>query len=156
MFAEFIDADSHYENAPARPIDVNRSDMLNLFGDVMVYDGSSGPIWARVGRQELLYGVQRVVSPLDWANTRRTFDGANPDGWVPEEKITLEEALTAYTYGSAYAAFMEQKVGRLEPGKYADLAVLSQDLFQTDPLELPGVEVAMTMVNGEIVYRNEG
>jgi predicted amidohydrolase YtcJ len=111
---------------------------------------------------ELAFGSDWTVAPMDVreglyaALTRRTFDGANPDGWVPEEKISLEEALTAYTFGSAYAGFMEQKVGRLEPGKYADLAVLSQDLFQTDPLEIPGVEVSLTMVNGEIVYRNEG
>ena len=110
----------------------------------------------------LAFGSDWTVAPMNVreglyaALTRRTFDGANPDGWVPEEKIGLEEALTAYTYGSAYAGFMEEKVGRLEPGKYADLAVLSHDLFQTDPLELPQVGVELTMVNGEIVYRNEG
>jgi predicted amidohydrolase YtcJ len=75
---------------------------------------------------------------------------------VPEEKITLEEALTAYTWGSAYSGFVEQKVGRLEPGKYADLAVLSQDLFRVEPVEIPSVEVEMTLVGGDIVYRNEG
>ncbi len=50
--------------------------MLNLFGDLMLLDADHGQLWARVGRQELLYGEQRVISPLDWANTRRTFDGA--------------------------------------------------------------------------------
>ena len=75
---------------------------------------------------------------------------------MPEEKISLEEALTAYTWGSAYAGFMEGKVGRLESGKYADLVVLSKDLFQMDPVEIPTVRVEMTMVGGEIVYRNEG
>ena len=110
----------------------------------------------------LAFGSDWTVAPMDVlrgigaALTRQTIDGANPNGWVPEEKITLEEALTAYTSGSAYAGFMERKVGRLEPGKYADLVVLSQDLFQIDPVEIPTVQVEMTMVGGEIVYRNEG
>jgi hypothetical protein len=74
-YAEYIDAESNYENTPSRPIEVNRSDMLNLFGDLKLHDFHGGPVWARAGRQELLYGAQRLVSPLDWANTRRTFDG---------------------------------------------------------------------------------
>lgn len=97
-----------------------------------------------------------VLEGLYAALTRRTFDGANPDGWVPDEKITLDEALTAYTGGSAHAGFVDDKVGRLVPGLYADLVVLSQDLFQVDPVEIPSVQVEMTMVGGEIVYRNEG
>jgi predicted amidohydrolase YtcJ len=110
----------------------------------------------------LAFGSDWTVAPMDVrqgisaALTRRTTDGLNPDGWVPNEKISLEDALTAYTWGGAYAGFMETKVGRLEPGKYADLVVLSQDLFQVDPVDVPGVRVEMTMVGGEIVYRNEG
>jgi predicted amidohydrolase YtcJ len=110
----------------------------------------------------LSFGSDWTVAPMDVreglyaALTRRTNDGANPDGWVPEEKISLEEALTAYTWGSARAGFMEGKVGRLEVGKYADLVLLSQDLFQMDAVEIPTVQVEMTMVGGEIVYRNEG
>lgn len=76
VYAEMIDAESNYENFGPRPIEVNRADMLNLFGDVKLWDNGRGKLWARVGRQELLYGQQRVVSPLDWANTRRTFEGA--------------------------------------------------------------------------------
>jgi predicted amidohydrolase YtcJ len=97
-----------------------------------------------------------VMEGIYAAVTRRTLDDANPSGWVPEEKITLEEALRAYTWGSARAGFTEEKVGRLNPGMYADLVVLSQDLFQTDPVDIPTVGVEMTMVEGEIVYRNEG
>ncbi len=110
----------------------------------------------------LSFGSDWTVAPIDVrqglyaALTRRTTDGANPGGWVPEEKISLEEALTAYTWGGAHAGFMEGKVGRLEPGKYADLVVLSQDLFQMDAVEIPTVQVEVTMVGGEIVYRNEG
>ncbi len=110
----------------------------------------------------LSFGSDWTVAPMDVrdglyaALTRRTTDGANPGGWVPEEKVSLEDALTAYTWGSAHAGFMEGKVGRLESGKYADLVVLSQDLFQMDAVEIPTVQVEMTMVGGEIVYRNEG
>jgi predicted amidohydrolase YtcJ len=110
----------------------------------------------------LSFGSDWTVAPMDVrqgiyaALTRRTFDGANPGGWVPEEKITLEEALTAYTLGSARAGFMEEKVGTLQVGKYADLAVLSQDLFKMDPVDIPDVQVDMTIVEGEVVYRREG
>jgi len=75
FYGEYIDAESNYENFPPRAIEVNRSDMLNLFADARVLDGDSGDLWFRAGRQELLYGSERLISPLDWANTRRTFDG---------------------------------------------------------------------------------
>jgi predicted amidohydrolase YtcJ len=110
----------------------------------------------------LAFGSDWTVAPMDvrlgiyGALTRRTIDGANPDGWVPQEKITLEEALRAYTSGGAWAGFMEEKTGTLEEGKYADLVVLSQDLFQVNPVEIPKVEVEMTVVEGEIVYKKEG
>jgi hypothetical protein len=68
----------------------------------------------------------------------------------------LEEALKAYTFGSARAGFMEEKVGTLEEGKYADMAILSQDLFAVDPVDLPTVQVDLTIVEGEIVYRKDG
>jgi hypothetical protein len=74
-YAEYIDAESNNELFAPRAIEVNRSDMLNLFGDVRLNDGCCGELWFRGGRQELLYGSERLISPLDWANTRRTFDG---------------------------------------------------------------------------------
>ncbi|MFH1921605.1 MAG: alginate export family protein [Planctomycetota bacterium] len=74
-YAEMIDAVSNYETFSPRPIEENRTDLLNLFGDVRLHNGSGGELWARLGRQELLYGAERTVSPLDWANTRRTFEG---------------------------------------------------------------------------------
>lgn len=77
VYAEAIDADSNYENFAPRPIEVNRADMLNLFVDFKLFDCDTQSLTARVGRQELLYGSQRLVSPLDWANTRRTFEGLN-------------------------------------------------------------------------------
>jgi hypothetical protein len=75
FYGEYIDAESNYENFPPRAIEVNRSDMLNLFADARAFDGDTGDLWFRIGRQELLYGSERLISPLDWANTRRTFDG---------------------------------------------------------------------------------
>jgi predicted amidohydrolase YtcJ len=110
----------------------------------------------------LAFGSDWTVAPMDVrrglyaAVTRRTLDGANPAGWVPEERIELEEALRAYTLGSAGAGFMEGKVGTLEEGKYADMAILSQDLFAVDPVDLPAVQVDLTIVEGEIVYRRDG
>src|SRR5262245_47672954 len=74
FYGEYIDAESNYERFPPRQIEVNRSDMLNLFADARLIDGS-GDLWFRFGRQELLYGSERLISPLDWANTRRTFEG---------------------------------------------------------------------------------
>jgi hypothetical protein len=76
LYAEGIDATSEFENFPPRTIEENRFDALNLFGDVKLLDNGDGKWRMRVGRQELLYGDQRLISPLDWANTRRTFDGA--------------------------------------------------------------------------------
>jgi hypothetical protein len=74
FYGEYIDAESNYENFPPRNIEVNRSDALNLFADAKLME-EAGDLWFRAGRQELLYGSQRLISPLDWANTRRTFEG---------------------------------------------------------------------------------
>ncbi|WP_425619252.1 alginate export family protein [Anatilimnocola sp. NA78] len=76
FYGEYIDAESNHENFPQRAIEVNRSDMLNLFVDYKLYENCcGGSLTGRVGRQELLYGSERLISPLDWANTRRTFEG---------------------------------------------------------------------------------
>jgi len=75
VFAEMIDAESNLENFAPRPIEVNRTDMLNLFVDAQLFQDGDNSLTARVGRQELLFGDQRLISPLDWANTRRTFEG---------------------------------------------------------------------------------
>jgi len=77
VYGEGIDAVSEFEDVPPRPIDENRLDVLNLFADAKLVEADRGDLWFRFGRQELLYGAQRLISPLDWANTRRTFDGAN-------------------------------------------------------------------------------
>ena len=75
FYIEAIDAVTNYEDKPVRPIDENRFDALNLFGDLKFLTNECGDLWFRGGRQELLYGAQRLVSPLNWGNTRRTFDG---------------------------------------------------------------------------------
>ncbi len=75
IYMEGLDAVSTDENIAPRPIEENRFDMQNLFADAKLMEHCRGDLWARYGRQELLYGAQRTVSPLDWANTRRTFEG---------------------------------------------------------------------------------
>jgi predicted amidohydrolase YtcJ len=106
----------------------------------------------------LAFGSDWTVAPIDpllgiyAAATRRTIDGANPSGWVPEQKIGVAEAVAAYTAANAYACYMEDKLGALEPGKYADLVVLSDDIFAIDPLEIASVKVDLTMVGGAVVF----
>ena len=106
----------------------------------------------------LAFGTDWTVAPLDpmlsiyAAVTRRTLDGKNPDGWVPEQKISVEEAVRAYTMGSAYAEFQDGEKGSITPGKLADLVMLSRDIFKIDPREIEKVKVVMTIVDGRIVY----
>jgi predicted amidohydrolase YtcJ len=106
----------------------------------------------------LLFGSDWTVAPLDpllgiyAAVTRRTLDGRHPGGWVPEQKITLEEALRAYTAGNAYGAFMEREVGVIARDRRADLVVLSEDIRSIDPVRIPDVRVDYTIVAGEVVF----
>ena len=84
IYAEGLDAQSHYEHRAPRSIEENRFEMLNLFADVLLFETGRGKLTFRGGRQELLYGAERLVSPLDWANTRRTFEGYKTM-WVGED-----------------------------------------------------------------------
>jgi predicted amidohydrolase YtcJ len=97
------------------------------------------------------------VSPL-WgiyaAVTRRTLDSKNPTGWVPEQKISVEEAIKGYTLNGAYADFSEKHKGSIEVGKLADFVVLSENLFEIEPGEIKDVKVEMTIVGGEIVFEH--
>lgn len=79
------------------------------------------------------------------------LDGKNPQGWVPEQTITVPEAVHAYTVGSAYASGEEGIKGSLEPGKLADLAVLSKDIFAIDPVEIQNTKVDLTIFDGRVV-----
>jgi predicted amidohydrolase YtcJ len=86
------------------------------------------------------------------AVTRQTLDGKNPNGWVPAQKITLEDALQGYTNNSAYAAFDEKRKGSLEKGKLADFVVLNTDLTKIAPEKIRDAKVLMTIVGGKVVY----
>jgi predicted amidohydrolase YtcJ len=110
----------------------------------------------------LAFGTDWTVAPLNpmltiyAAVTRRTLDGKNSKGWVPEQKISVEETVRAYTLGSAYAEFQEQVKGTITPGKLADIVILSRDIFKIDPKEIEKVRVELTMVDGRVVYEQNG
>jgi len=107
---------------------------------------------------KLAFGSDWTVAPLDpisgvyAAVTRRTLDGKNPNGWVPEQKISVGEALRAYTAGNAYATFDQQKWGALAPGYYADVVVIDRNLFTMAPDSLDQAKVRVTIVDGKVVY----
>ena len=106
----------------------------------------------------LTFGSDWGVAPLNpltgiyAAVTRRTIDGKNPEGWVPQEKITVEEALRAYTTSNAWAMFAENEVGAIKPGMLADIVVLSEDLFKIAPETIDDVQVDMTIMDGKVVF----
>lgn len=107
---------------------------------------------------KLAFGSDWTVAPLNpllgiyAAATRRTTDGKNPNGWVPRQKITVEEAMRAYTVGSAYAEFQEGVKGTIAPGKLADMVLLERDIFEIDPVGIENVHVALTVMDGKVVY----
>lgn len=86
------------------------------------------------------------------AVTRRTLDNANPDGWVPEQKITVEQALRAYTFEGAFASFDENTKGRIEVGMLADLVLFDRDLTTIEPSTIRETRVLRTIVGGRIVF----
>jgi len=107
----------------------------------------------------LAFGSDWTVAPLDpmlgvyAAVTRRTLDDKNPGGWVPEQKISVGEALRAYTYGNAWATFNEQKWGTIAPGRFADVVVLDRDPFAVQPESLGTIKPRFTIVGGKVVYQ---
>ena len=86
------------------------------------------------------------------AVTRRTLDDANPDGWVPEQKVTVEQALHAYTTEAAYASFEEDIKGSFTQGKLADIVVLSNDPIKSSPEQIKDIRVEMTIIGGKVVW----
>jgi predicted amidohydrolase YtcJ len=106
----------------------------------------------------LAFGSDWTVAPLDpllgiyAAVTRRTLDGKNPDGWIPEQKISVEEAVRAFTVGSAYAEFAESVKGTITPGKLADIVILSENIFTIDPVRIAETHVTTTVMDGRVVY----
>ena len=110
-------------------------------------------------KAQLAFGSDWFVAPpsaiegIYAAVTRRTLDDKNPDGWFPEQKITVEEALRAYTVNAAYAQFAEREKGSLEVGKLADFALIDRDLTKIAPTEIRSARVVLTVVGGKVVHR---
>ena len=105
----------------------------------------------------LAFGSDWFVAPptplegIYAAVTRRTLDGKNPDGWVPEQRITVEEALRAYTIDAAFASFEETRKGSLERGKLADFAMIDRDITRIAAEEIADARVVTTVVGGRTV-----
>ena len=102
-----------------------------------------------------------VVTLSPWpgvqtALTRQTTEGDPPGGWVPRERISLEETIKAYTLGAAVAGRREKTEGSLGAGKLADLIVLSQNLFEIPANQTGKTEVVLTMVGGRVAYESAG
>ncbi|MEA3420354.1 MAG: amidohydrolase [Acidobacteriota bacterium] len=159
------------------PEDIERIAVLKIIASVQPYHLIDDGLWAegKIGQERLRYsyafkslrekgavlvcGSDWTVAPLDpitgiyAAVTRQTLDGKNPRGWIPEQKISLEEVIKDYTLSGAYAEFSENIKGSLERGKLADLVVLSKNLFKIPPEEIMETEVKMTVFNGEIIYK---
>src|SRR6267142_2599355 len=106
----------------------------------------------------LAFGTDWPVAPLDpmlgvyAAVTRATLDGKNPGGWIPEEKITLPEAIQAYTMGAAFAEFQESEKGSITAGKLADMVIVSDNIFELKPEAIRNVKGKTTIVGGKVVY----
>jgi len=104
------------------------------------------------------FGTDWSVAPLNplfgiyAAVTRRTTDDKNPNGWLPDEKISVDAAVRCYTLGSAYAEYQENEKGTLEVGKLADMVILSEDIFTIDPTTIANVTVLKTIVGGRVVF----
>ena len=89
------------------------------------------------------------------AVTRKTLTGAPESGWFPNERLTIQEAIRAYTYNTAYASFEDHIKGSLEPGKLADIVILSDNLIQIDPNKIKDVSVKTTIVGGKIIFTSK-
>jgi len=126
-----------------------------------------GSDWPCTWPPDPLVAIQEAVTRQIWRPAKGgndfpggAFDGAGQSGtvptkdsYVPEERLTVEQAVNAYTQGSSYARFSDDRIGRLEAGKEADLAVLSQDIFSMKPEEIGKARVVITMVGGKVVFR---
>jgi len=143
---------------------------VHLFTDWHVADRRWGPRCSRAyayksilnGGIHLQMGSDAPVMDLDpilglyAAVTRQDLKGRPEGGWHPEECLTLPEVLTAFTAQPAFTARKEALLGSITPGKLADLTIFSRNLFAAPPEEWPEVDIEMTVVDGEIVYRREG
>ena len=109
----------------------------------------------------LNFGSDWTVAPIDpllgiyAAVTRQTIDGMTPGGWIPRQKISVEEALRAYTANNAFGAFAEHEVGTLERTKRGDMVVLSDNILTIDPVRIKDAKVDYTIINGEVVFERK-
>ena len=156
--------------------DFDRFARLHVIASVQPYHAIDDGRWAerRIGhdratrtyafrtfldhRVRLALGTDWNVAPLNpmltlyAATTRATLDGKNPNGWFPEQKLTIKEAIEAYTVGSAYAEFQENEKGSITPGQLADMVLLSGDILNIDPIKIRDVKVLKTWVGGKLTY----
>ncbi len=171
----------HIENI--HPADIPRFGKLGVIASMQPYHayptGNLEGVWGRnvgPGRiansfawQGIAAGGARLSFGSDWpvvsldpfigiqsAVTRQRDDGTPPGGWVPEQRVSLDQALAAYTGDAAYGQFEDHLKGTLTPGKLADVIVLSQDLFKIAPLDIRKTRVLLTIVGGKIVHEESG
>ncbi|MGD8417320.1 MAG: amidohydrolase family protein, partial [Pseudomonadales bacterium] len=160
-----------------RPQDISRFAEQGVIASMQPYHAIDDGRWADrvIGPERakttyafrsLLDAGTKVAFGSDWfvappvpligiyaAVTRRTLDDANPDGWVPEQKIGVEEALTAYTRTAAYASFEEDEKGTLAAGKLADLVLIDRDITAIPPEQIRDANVMRTIVGGRTVFQ---
>src|SRR5436190_550368 len=160
-----------------RPQDIARFGRLKVVASMQPIHLSDDGRWAgkRLGEKRLTSGAYQFRTLLDTgavlafgsdtpvasmnplegiysAVTRRTNDGKYPGGWIPEQKISVDEAVRAFTYGAAYGEFQETVKGTLEIGKLADVIILSDDIFTIDPVKIADARVLTTIMDGKVVY----
>jgi predicted amidohydrolase YtcJ len=160
-----------------RPDDIPRFRQLNVIASMQPCHCIDDARWAekRIGLdraktafafRSLLDAGAKVAFGSDWwvapidplagiyaAVTRRPIDGSLPGGWIPEQKITVEEAVRAYTIDAAYASGEEHRKGSLTAGKLADLVILSHDIFTIDPVQIANAKVETTIFDGKVVHQ---
>jgi hypothetical protein len=160
------------------PEDISRFGRLGILASVQPYHAIDDGRWAesKIGPRRarttyafrsLIDGGARLVCGSDWtvapldplagicaAVTRSTLDGKHPRGWIPEEKISLAEAIEGYTLNGAYSEFSEATKGSLTPGKLADMVVVDRNLFEIEPEDIVRARILMTVMGGSVVYRS--
>lgn len=161
------------------PSDIPRFATLGVIASMQPYHEMDDGRWAErvIGHERskttyafksILDAGARLAFGSDWsvapptpiegifgAVTRETLDGKHPGGWIPEQKISVEDALRAYTSGSAYASFEENIKGTLEPNKLADFVLIDRDLTRIPPAQIRDARIMMTVVGGRVVYARE-
>jgi predicted amidohydrolase YtcJ len=160
-----------------RADDILRFGQLQVLASVQPYHAIDDGRWAeiKIGKdraqttcafRSLMEAGSTLVCSSDWpvapldpisgifaAVTRSTLDDKNPEGWIPSQKISLENAIKGYTSNGAFAEFAERDKGSIQAGMLADLVVLDQNLFEIQPEAILDTKVWMTVFNGEILYK---